>query len=262
MEIYGSYLAEESTAKTTVAPQRDIHEDDPNIHISLYDQDDISTEEEDDAPERYTAGLECLTPAPALISANERVNGNQSTTEPVITGMPSKPNFSVLSKYKWGTYAAGDALLAEGPDVFAAPEEEEDEEVECYLEGEDDIVLLSGEHGADVAARSHSSEKSSLGSLGYGIYSIVNNTAKKAGDIVYYAANGVNETSNKLLIEAKATLSRSSEVALISVAGGAAAETLMFAVDRSRLMGHRFVNSLQGDPEVARYPDLCSCTVQ
>lgn len=156
----------------------------------------------------------------------------------------SKPNFSVLSKYKWGTYGAGEALL---PDRPAANDDEE--EVECLLEGEDDIVLLSDTSDLQMAPVR---ERPVGWGLGGSIYKIVDNSAKKAGDIIYYAANSVGETGNKLMMEAKATLSHTSDMAIVSVAGSAASETFMFAVDRSRLLGHQLVNSLQGDPELSR----------
>lgn len=165
-------------------------------------------------------------------------------------GSDLKSDFSVLSTYQWGSYAGADALLT-GDIVKEDTEDEEQVEVECYLEGEDNIVLLTD--SLPHLAQTPPDDKPSIaGSVGEGIFSFANDSLKKVGNVIYYAANSVGESSNKIMLEAKATLSKSSNLAVITVAGGAAAETLHFTVDRSRLMGQHMVTSLQGDPEASR----------
>ena len=259
MDIYGSYLAE-GESENNVFPQPASAATSTGTHSVSADAalsavyPIVSHEEDADEP---TTPPQDVVNREAVISAPppDTIDRGAVAAEPLpptrgpTAPASSKPNFSVLSKYKWGTYAAGDALR---PDLsFELDPEDKGEEVKCMLDGEDDIVLLA--ESMELAPPSVREEPPRWAGMGMGIYSMANNTTKKAGDVIYYAANSVGETGNKILIEAKATLSRTSDIAIVSVAGGAAAETLMFAVDRSRLLGHRFVNTLQGDPEVSRY---------
>lgn len=251
MDIYGSYLAEEesgnnasqkSAATASTSGPKSVTAD-TNLS-AVYPV--VSHGEDTD---EHTTPTEDTVDRAAIISAPPEDAVDYPAVPPPAVPARSKPNFSVLSNYKWGTYAAGDALLSDEP--IEVDLEDQGEEVECMLDGEDDIVLLAD--SMELAPAPVREQPPRFAGLGLGIYSMANNTTKKAGDVIYYAANSVGETGNKMLIEAKATLSRTSDIAIVSVAGGAAAETLMFAVDRSKLLGHRFVNSLQGDPEISRY---------
>lgn len=178
----------------------------------------------------------------AASDLNITSNNDPKTTplqQPITSHQISKSDFSVLSTYRWGTYGAGEGLLSEEMEGS----DQHDEEIECLLDGEDEIVVLSSHHH-------HGEPPSSTWSLlGGGIFSIANNTAKKAGDIVYYAASSVGEAGSRI----RATISRTADTAIVTVAGDAAAETLMFAIDRSRVLGHDIVNTLRGDPESSRY---------
>jgi hypothetical protein len=291
MDIYGSFYADETSPGGSPEPasaplpsyppppppDADAGGGGGTAHPSMYaDTGDTATAEaeaeEAGAEEEAGEGEE-----PAAFSADAtsfaepqpHCRGAEHAPAAAYGDGRAKPNFSILSKYQWGTNAGGDALQgdeAEAGGGFEVGEGEgqgegegEGEEVECYLDGEDDIVLLGPAHThtqRHTQRQQSPPSRSGLGALGSGIYRVANdsiyNTAQKAGDVIYYATNSVSEKSSALMIEAKATLSRGSDVAVISLAGGAAAETLLFAVDRSRLLGMQLVHSLRGDPEVAR----------
>jgi hypothetical protein len=258
MDIYGSLYADEGSGAGTT-------------HMSMYMEethadtgDDVAAgaagvgpgADCDPCSPSSDSGNGAVEPAPAASSVETSSVAERRVAAPVPAAAGGegrakpKPDFSVISKYQWGSYAGGDALQGDaghGAEADESFSDEEGEEVECCLDGEDDIVLLGPLH-TQAPQIGHSR----LGSLGSGIYRVANHTAQKAGDVVYYATNSVSEKSSALMIEAKATLSRGSDVAVVSLAGGAAAETLLFAVDRSRLLGMQLVHSLRGDPEVAR----------
>lgn len=243
MDIYGSFLGEEDAPPKQHVLRETREEGHSDSSLSMCAAMEGSRAAPPTVEESFDAAAFAASPQEEERAAATLAHSPDERQTP----SSRKPNFAVLNNYRWGTYGAGDALLSESC-VSPLLEGAADQEVECMLDGEDDIVLLADVPDLYLPVL----ERPEGWELGLGIYRFANETTKKAGDIMYYAANSVSDTGTKLLIEAKAKLSSSSDMAIVSVAGGAAAETFMFAIDRSRLLGHQLVNSLQGDPEMSR----------
>ncbi len=191
-------------------------------------------------------------------------SGNQNSSQvPSATNeIPHKNEFLILRSFKWNNIQPENNVPADyhenevfTKDILIFNETD----VECFhdIEGdrsddEDGFVIISGNEEPSIVVNPSDLPVSSWKNFGKNVFSVVNNTARKAGEIIYYTASGVSETTSKIYVEVKSTLAKGSDVAILSVVSNAATETLLFAIDRGRLAGHHVATVLKGDPEASR----------
>ena len=203
--------------------------------------------------------------------------------DPPTTTVQKKAGFSLLSTYQWGTNSSSHstarshlsrtrpsgagAMISSDTAIenssltneFRAMMPKEDSRAITagetdVLDDDDQFVIVSTSEleveGSEVIEKA--TRQSVWGLVGDSIYTVANHTTKAAGSVIYYASAAVEEAGSRMIVEARASLARSSDVAVLSVAGGAASETLLFAVDRGRILSNRISNMLKGDPNVAQ----------